>query len=56
MAYGKNTKPLLVGFPSNLKDEIKLLAEYHNLSEAEVVRRLVVYVLNSPLDKAIALK
>lgn len=57
MAYGKNLKPLVVGFPLEVKKQIEVAAKENNISEAEVVRRICDFLfqneslLNSALNK-----
>lgn len=48
MAYGKNTKPLVVGLPADIKKGIEQIAARNSIAEAEVVRRFCRYLLNNP--------
>lgn len=50
MAYGKNTKPLIVGFPLKTKQGIERIAAERGISEAEVVRRICSYYIDNQLD------
>lgn len=49
MAYGKSTKPLVVGLPLDIKKGIEQIAAHNNIAEAEVVRRICRYLLNNPV-------
>lgn len=49
MAYGKDTKPLVVGLPSDLKKGIEQIALQNSIAEAEVIRRICRYLLNNPM-------
>lgn len=55
MAYGKNTKPLVVGLPTDLKKNIEQIADRNNIAEAEVIRRICNFMVNNPtlMDRAV---
>lgn len=56
MGYGQNLKPLVVGFPLEIKKEIAAIAKEQNISEAESIRRICAYFFKNPPLLDLALK
>lgn len=56
MGYGQNLKPLVVGFPIEIKKEIERIAKEQNISEAEAIRRMCAYFFKNPPLLDLALK